>query len=140
MDKVLNLMTGEIYKSPHFRQKGYGVYHVSPYMTGYGLGDTIRKFSQFLIPLFKSGSKAVGKQAIKLTSNVLQNLGDNEQQQSFKNILKSEKNRVIDKLGSSALNKIKQLTGGGRRRRKKTKKPTKPKARAKPKKKKKISH
>lgn len=111
-------MLGEVYKAPYYSQKGYGMYHVSPYMTGYGLGDTIRKFSQYLVPIFKSGSKAVGKQVLQSTSNVIKNLANNQDNKSFQELLKSEKNQAIDQLGAKALNKIKNLTGGGKRKRK----------------------
>lgn len=110
-------MLGEIYSSQRFKQRGYGNYTVRPYITGGGFGDYIKKFGEMLVPMLKSSSKSIGNRVLKSGMNILGNYKNNKNQKSFKELLRDEKNNVIENFGNKTVKKIKMLTGGSHKKR-----------------------
>ena len=63
------------YEQYYLNQVGHGVFRGAQYQQGYGLGNIFSAISKTILPLVKSGAKAVGKEALRsgvgFASNVL---------------------------------------------------------------------
>ena len=107
--------------SPVFKgapwQRGYG-------QVGYGLGGLFRSLARAVIPLAKSGAKALGKIALNTGANVL---GDVISGKSVKESAKSRVNQAAKDVGKMAVNRMQQFaqTGRGKSSKKRSRKPAK---------------
>lgn len=116
--KKNNQMFGNIYKSPYYKQKGFGIYGVKPYMQAYGFGDVIKKFLYPLIPMLKSSSKVIGKQALQSGVKILENMGNKNNSKSLNEIIRDEKKNAIENLRQKTIKKINSLKASGIKKRK----------------------
>lgn len=57
-----------LYRSPYRVQSGRNVYY---YSTGNGLGSVLKGVWNFLTPLIKSGSKAIGSELLQGSAEIL---------------------------------------------------------------------
>ena len=94
-------------------QRGYG-------QTGYGLGGLFRSVARAVMPLVKSGAKALGKIALNAGANVL---GDVASGHNLKDAIKSRGKEAVNVARGKAINRLQTYaqTGRGRRTNKKRK-------------------
>ena len=64
---------GDLYQRYYVNQAGSGlpVFHGREYQRGYGIGSVFSGLSKLVMPLIKSGAKALGKQALQSGTQVL---------------------------------------------------------------------
>ena len=86
----------KMFEDYYVQQAGSGlpVFHGSSFQKGYGLGSIFRSFGRAVLPLLKSGAKAVGKEAIKSGTQLLGDIleGDNVKRAAAKRAKKAGKN------------------------------------------------
>jgi hypothetical protein len=87
---------GPVYRASFRVQRGNGT-------------ESFRGLFRFVKPLLYSGTKAVGKEALKTGSNIIADMLNKEPEQPVGNIFK---NRFIEAIGNLE-QKIKKMTGSG---------------------------
>jgi len=75
------------------------------YQRGRGLSDVFQGLWRYITPYLVSGSKALGKEALRAGGEILGNVGT----QSIGNLLKQQSNKSLINLAEKAQNKINQL-------------------------------
>ncbi|KAK4885780.1 hypothetical protein RN001_002051 [Aquatica leii] len=68
------------YQQYYINQAGSGIgviYRGAPYQRGHGIGSWLGGIFRSILPLFKSGVKAVGKEALRTGSNILGDIVEN---------------------------------------------------------------
>ena len=78
---------------------------------GYGIGGIFKSLARIAIPLFKRGAKAVGKRALKVATEVGQDVLEG------KDVIKSAKSRgkqAVSDIAEAATNKV--MVGRGRKK------------------------
>ena len=55
----------QAYQNYYLNQVGHGYFNGARYQQGYGLGNVFSSIVKTVLPLFKSGSKAIGKQILR---------------------------------------------------------------------------
>ena len=120
------------------QQKGYGsspVFRGAPWQRGYGqmgygLGGLFRSLARAVMPLAKSGAKALGKIALNTGAGVLNDVTSGK---SVKEAAKSRLNQAAKDAGKKAVNRVQRFAQTGRgKRSKKTKRKTGKKRKASP--------
>jgi len=76
---------------------------------GNGIGSFFRGLFRFVKPLLYSGSKAVGREALKTGSNIITDILNKEPEQPVGNILKTR----LSEAKCNLEDKIKKMTGSG---------------------------
>lgn len=104
-----------LYKSPYRLQSGRNIY----YARGRGLGNVLRGIFQYLAPMLKAGTKAVGQEVLKGSAEVLQNMGGDR---SFSSLVKEQKEKTLKNLENRAMAKLEKLQKGNGLRIKRKKK------------------
>lgn len=94
------------------RQVGFGIEDIGPvyrsrihYQRGRGLSDVFSGLIRFVTPYLISGTKAVGKEALRSGSELLANLGS----QPIGQMLKQQRDISMQNLSQKAEDKIKQI-------------------------------
>lgn len=82
---------------------------------GSGLGGIFRSMFRMVLPLFKSGAKAVGKQALRTGVDIA---NDYIQGKDLKNASKQRMKEATKILTDKAADKVKNMVGGHKRKRK----------------------
>ena len=62
--RVAYCCDGKAYESYYLNQVGSGVYRGTQYQRGYGLGNIFSSIGKSILPLIKSGAKALGEQTL----------------------------------------------------------------------------
>ena len=104
------------YVDYYTRQAGGGVGPVfvgSPYQRGHGIGNFLSSLFRTVFPLFKSGAKAVGKEALNAGFGVLR---DQINRKPLKQSLKDRMRAAGDNLMTKAETKIDTMSGSGYKR------------------------
>ena len=55
----------QAYQNYYLNQVGHGYFNDARYQQGYGLGNIFNSIAKTVLPLVKSGSKAIGKQVLR---------------------------------------------------------------------------
>ena len=55
----------QAYQNYYLNQVGHGYFNGARYQQGYGLGNIFSSIAKTVLPLVKSGSKAIGKQVLR---------------------------------------------------------------------------
>ena len=55
----------QAYQNYYLNQVGHGYFNGARYQQGYGLGNIFSSITKTVLPLVKSGSKAIGKQVLR---------------------------------------------------------------------------
>jgi hypothetical protein len=94
------------------RGGGFGTVFKGPYyQTGQGFGTFFSALFRAALPLLKSGAKAVGRQAVRSGSNILEDVLDG---QNVKMAAKRGFTQGMVQLGETASKKLKCMEGAGR--------------------------
>lgn len=110
-------MTAEVYLKYYQAQAGNGLtdigelYHISPRFHQRGRGGIGSFFSgiyRHLKPLLNSGLKALKKQSIKTSANIIKDLGD----KPIRDILLDEGKAAVDELALKGMKKLQKLQDG----------------------------
>lgn len=96
---------GPLYRSPHSVQFGRNIY----FQNGQGLGSVLRGVWNFLTPIFKSSSKAIGSELLKGGAEILDNL---EGGKDLKSLFQEQKEKRIKNLTNMAVDKLANLQRG----------------------------
>ena len=108
------------YVDYYTRQAGGNVGPVfvgSPYQRGHGIGNFLSSLFRTVFPLFKSGAKAVGKEALNAGFGVLR---DQINRKPLKTSLKNRMRAAGDNLMTQAEAKIDTMSGAGYKRKRVT--------------------
>lgn len=99
---------GNLYVSPYRVQAGrnYSVY----YSSGRGVGSIFKGILNFLTPMLKQGTKAIGSELLKGGAEVIENLGG---EKSFKTLVEEQRDKRLENLQKKAINKIQKMQSGG---------------------------
>lgn len=68
------------YQKYYADQAGHGIgaiYRGSPYQKGHGIGSFLGGIFRSILPLFKTGARAVGKEALRTGVNILGDVAEN---------------------------------------------------------------
>ena len=95
------------------------VFRGSAWQQGYGLGGLFRSVARAVMPMVKSGAKALGKIALNAGANLL---GDVASGKNLKEAVKSRGKEAVNVAKNRAVKRLQTYaqTGSGRRRRKTT--------------------
>ena len=97
------------------------VYIGNPTQRGHGIGSFLGGLYRAVLPLFKSGVKAIGKETLRSGFNVLDDVTNRNM--TIRDALKNRGNETADNLKRKALERIdKMMTGSGYKKRRTTKK------------------
>ena len=97
------------------------VYVGSATQRGHGIGSFLGGLYRAVLPLFKSGVKAIGKETLRSGLNMLDDVANKNI--SIRDALKNRGNETADNLKRKALEKIdKMMTGSGYKKRRTTRK------------------
>lgn len=97
------------------------VYTGTPHQRGHGIGSFLGGLYRTVLPLFKSGMKAFGKETIRSGFNVLDDVTNNNM--NFREALKKRSNESLDNLKRKAVEKIDRvMSGSGYKKRRVVKK------------------
>ena len=97
------------------------VYIGNPTQRGHGIGSFLGGLYRAVLPLFKSGVKAIGKETLRSGCNVLDNVTNRNI--TIRDELKNRGNETADNLKRKAIERIyKMMTGSGYKKRRTTKK------------------
>lgn len=104
----------------YVNQVGSGLTHFkgSSHQKGHGLGSFLGGLFRSVLPLFKSGARAVGREALKTGANVL---GDLVLKRPFKESVDARIYEAGNNLKRKANEKISTMTGSGLKSRKRMK-------------------
>jgi hypothetical protein len=98
--------------------KGLNVYRGANYQKGHGIGSFLGGLFRTVLPLLKSGAKAVGREALRTGAHVL---GDIVEQRPVKESFKNRINEAGLNLKRKVDDKVRGMAGsgikGGKRRR-----------------------
>lgn len=104
------------YTSYYLQQAGSGIgsfYKGASNQKGRGIGSFLGGLFRSAIPLFKSGARALGQEALRAGLNVIHDIGDNANpKEAFKRRAGEAGIHLLDR----ASKKIKTMSGGGRKR------------------------
>lgn len=105
-----------IFEEFYTQQAGNGLsyYKGVPLQRGSGLGGIFKSFYRMILPLFKSGAKAVGKQALRSGVDIA---NDVLQGKEIKAATKERAKEASKLLTSKAADKVKTMVGGHKRKR-----------------------
>jgi hypothetical protein len=95
---------------------GMNVFRGASFQKGYGVGSFFGGLLRSVMPLIKSGARALGRQAL---SSGVSLLGDLVEKKPFKQSFKARMSEAGENLKRKAEDKIKVLSGSGLKRRKK---------------------
>lgn len=88
---------------------------------GHGIGSFLGGLYRAVLPLFKSGVKAIGKETLRSGMNLLDDVSNKNI--SFRDALKNRGNETADNLKRKAIDKIdRMMSGSGYKKRRTTKK------------------
>lgn len=108
------------YHDYYISQAGNGViYRGRIYQRGHGIGNLFKNIFSTIFPLIKSGLKTFGKETLKGTAHVLNDIivEDSAPKESIKNRI----SEVGENLKNKAINKLHRMVGGSKSiKRKKT--------------------
>ena len=95
------------------------VFRGSAWQQGYGLGGLFRSVARAVMPMVKSGAKALGKIALNAGANLL---GDVASGKNLKEAAKARGKEAVNVAKNRAVKRLQTYaqTGSGRRRRRKT--------------------
>lgn len=98
------------------RQAGHGLayYKGVAHQRGNGLGGIFRSMFRMVLPLFKSGAKAIGKQALKSGVDIA---NDYMQGKDVRNAARERMKEAAKSLTDKASTKVKSMVGGHKRKR-----------------------
>ena len=97
------------------------VYIGNPTQRGHGIGSFLGGLYRAVLPLFKSGVEAIGKETFRSGINILDDVANKNI--TIREALKNRGNETADNLKRKALEKIdKMMTGSGYKKRRITKK------------------
>lgn len=106
------------YQSYYHQQAGGGVgaiYRGAPYQKGHGIGSFLGGLFRSVLPLLKSGARAVGKETLKTGVNILEDIAND---QSLKEAFRNRVNEASKNLTRKALDKLSLMEGKGLYKRK----------------------
>ena len=99
------------------QQQGHGmpIFRGSAWQQGYGLGGLFRSVARAVMPMVKSGAKALGKIALNAGANLL---GDVASGKNLKEAVKSRGKEAVNVAKNRAVKRLQTYaqTGSGRRR------------------------
>ncbi|KAG8235575.1 hypothetical protein J437_LFUL013125 [Ladona fulva] len=107
-------MSNDPYLRYYLEQAGSGVgsvYRGVSYQKGNGIGSFLGGLFRSVLPLFKSGAKALGRQAIRTGMDVIGDLTTG--QEPVKAVLRRRFEEAGENLKTKAVNKIARLSGDG---------------------------
>ncbi|KAG8234980.1 hypothetical protein J437_LFUL013860 [Ladona fulva] len=87
------------------------VYRGVNFQKGSGIGSFLGGLFRSVLPLFKSGARVIGKEALMMGSNVLGDIVSGKE--PVKTILRRRAQEAGENLKTRAVNKINQLSGDG---------------------------
>lgn len=93
---------------------GISVYRGSHYQKGHGVGSFLSGLFKAALPLFKSGIRTVGKEALLTGANLLQDISENR---NVKESTKQRLNEASENLKRKAVDKLNRMAGAGLKRR-----------------------
>lgn len=97
------------------------VYTGTPHQRGHGIGSFLGGLYRTVLPLFKTGMKAIGKETIRSGFNVLDDVTNNNM--NFREAFKKRGNESLDNLKRKAVDKIDRvMSGSGYKKRRVVKK------------------
>lgn len=105
-----------VFEEYYTQQAGNGLsyYRGVPLQKGAGLGGVFKSFYRMILPLFKSGAKAVGKQALRSGIDIA---NDVLQGKEIKTSAKERAKEASKLLTGKAADKVKTMVGGHKRKR-----------------------
>ena len=99
------------------QQQGHGmpVFRGSAWQQGYGLGELFRSVARAVMPMVKSGAKALGKIALNAGANLL---GDVASGKNLKEAVKTRRKEAVSVAKNRAVKRLQTYaqTGSGRKR------------------------
>lgn len=102
------------YQQYYINQAGNGIgaiYRGAPYQRGHGIGSFLGGIFRSILPLFKTGARVVGKEALRTGANILGDLVENK---SAKEVLQNRLQEAGKNLKRKANSKLEQMmTGSG---------------------------
>lgn len=103
------------YDRYYMSQAGNGLSHYKgvPNMRGHGIGSLLRGLFRSVFPMFKSGARALGREAVRAGSNVV---GDLLQDKPFKQSLTTRLREGGTNLHKRFDDKINSMSGSGLKR------------------------
>ena len=111
---VRTVSDNDPYLRYYLDQTGSGigsVYRGINYQKGNGIGSFLGGLFRTVLPLFKSGAKAIGRETIRMGSNVLGDMMSG--QEPVKTIIRRRAKEAGENLKTKAEHKINQLSGDG---------------------------
>lgn len=108
------------YQQYYTQQAGSGIgaiYRGAPYQRGHGIGSFLGGIFRSILPLFKSGARVIGQEALRTGSNFL---GDLVENRSAKEAFRDRLQEAGKNLKRKADNKITSLMGGSGYKRQRT--------------------
>lgn len=105
------------YSIPYHNLNPYRSYSIRRAQRG-GFGGAFLGLARFLIPLIRSGYKALKSEALDAGADILRNLKD----QGIENIVKKRSKEAVQNLKTKAVNKLDSLMSGEGKSRKKPRK------------------
>lgn len=101
------------YQSYYHQQAGGGVgaiYRGAPYQKGHGIGSFLGGLFRSVMPLLKSGARAVGKETLRAGANIIDDMSNNT---SLKEAFQNRIHEASENLKRKALQKISAMEGKG---------------------------
>ena len=113
---------GDPYSDYYLTQAGSGigqVYSGTNFQKGHGIGSFLSSIFRSIVPLFKSGARAVGKEMLRTGGNIMHDIAmDTSPRESMKRRFGEAGDNIKNKLN----NKLDVLVGQGYKKRKITRK------------------
>lgn len=107
------------YQQYYAQQAGSGIgaiYRGAPYQRGHGIGSFLGGIFRSILPLFKSGARIVGQEALKSGSSFLGDLAENRPaKEAFQNRLQ-EAGRSLKRRADQKISSLMEGSGYKRRR------------------------